>query len=85
MPCACARVASLGLVLPGTAAWRALGHRRRAPPLAPPPRRGKNDRTITSKLLDDFQASLQQQQRGKESKIRSAGPKMWSSSTSWDE
>ena len=54
--------------------------------LLAPPRRG-NDRTITSHTLDDFRASLQQQsqQRGKENKIRPAGPKLWNSSANWEE
>jgi hypothetical protein len=52
--------------------------------------RGSSDggtalRTITSKTLEDFRASMQQQQRGKENKIHSAGPKLWSNSTSWEE
>lgn len=62
---------------------------RGPPPIAAgasPPRRG-NDRTITSHTLDDFRASLQQQsqQRGKENKIRPAGPKLWNSSANWEE
>jgi hypothetical protein len=48
------------------------------------PRR-PNKRVITAKTLDEFKASVEREQRGKDNKLRSAGPKVWDRTTTWDE